>query len=215
MTQVPCGRLCCLAACVVAAFAVFVALDRRDRHAGRRESRSAPAPGNAPRPSPSAVCVAGFRLRRQVLLLARLIGVMPPYVRRLGGSLPAVAACRALVSRRSRSAPTPPAAPTRTATSARRSCSRRPADRPDAADRAFTWPDVPYTLDAARIHARSGPERTLAPIYPPGLPLMMAPFTRRSTRARVFLVVPLCAACTVWFCFRPRPVSSETRWSGA
>jgi hypothetical protein len=66
---------------------------------------------------------------------------------------------------------------------------------------AFAWPDdIPWTLTPlgyTRNHTRG----TLAPTYPPGFPLMMAPLARISSAA-VFLVVPICAAIAVWCCWR-------------
>jgi len=66
--------------------------------------------------------------------------------------------------------------------------------------RAFAWPSVPYTLTP--LGYKEGVQRgTLAPIYPPGFPLLMAPFAAIDRRAG-FLVVPLCAAMAVWLCSR-------------
>ena len=66
--------------------------------------------------------------------------------------------------------------------------------------RAFTWPDVPYTL--APLGYRVGTTRhTIAPTYPPGFPLLMAPLAAIHPRG-AFLIVPLCAAAAVWLCFR-------------
>ena len=65
--------------------------------------------------------------------------------------------------------------------------------------RSFTWPDVPHTL--VPLGYRLSPsQRELSPTYPPGLPLLMAPFAAVDARA-VFLVVPLCAVVSVWVCF--------------
>ena len=65
---------------------------------------------------------------------------------------------------------------------------------------AFDWPDVPSTLTPLAFTRGPDPGR-LVPVYPPGLPLMMAPLTWIHASA-VFLVVPLCAALTVWLCLR-------------
>lgn len=65
---------------------------------------------------------------------------------------------------------------------------------------AFNWPDVPDTLTPLAFTRGPDPAR-LVPIYPPGLPMMMAPFARIHPAA-VFLVVPLCAALTLWCCLR-------------
>ena len=65
---------------------------------------------------------------------------------------------------------------------------------------AFDWPDVPYTLTPLG-YARHAQHGQLAPIYPPGFSLMMAPLVWIDPRA-VFAVVPLCAALAVWLCVR-------------
>jgi hypothetical protein len=64
--------------------------------------------------------------------------------------------------------------------------------------RAFTWPDVSYTL--APLGYKVGQAGTLAPTYPPGLPMLMAVPAAVHPRG-AFLIVPLCAAAAVWFCF--------------
>jgi hypothetical protein len=67
-------------------------------------------------------------------------------------------------------------------------------------NRAFTWPDVAWTLTPlGYVPNRS--RRVLAPSYPPGFPLMMAPLALMQARA-VFLLVPICAALAVWCCWR-------------
>ena len=63
---------------------------------------------------------------------------------------------------------------------------------------AFDWPDIPTTLTPLAF-TRGPQEGRLVPVYPPGLPLLMAPFTWMHGWA-VFLVVPICAALTLWFC---------------
>jgi len=65
---------------------------------------------------------------------------------------------------------------------------------------AFNWPDAPYTLTPLAFTRGPDPTR-LVPVYPPGLPMMMAPFARIHPAA-VFLVVPLCAALALWCCLR-------------
>ncbi len=62
-----------------------------------------------------------------------------------------------------------------------------------------SWPDGIGTL--APLGFRPTPDgRQLAPIYPPGYPLLMAPAFLIHERAP-FLVVPLCGALTVWLTF--------------
>jgi Dolichyl-phosphate-mannose-protein mannosyltransferase len=65
---------------------------------------------------------------------------------------------------------------------------------------AFDWPDIPGTLTPLAF-TRGPDPGVLVPVYPPGLPLLMAPLTRIHPAA-VFLVVPFCAALTLWSCFR-------------
>ena len=67
---------------------------------------------------------------------------------------------------------------------------------PNAIDPAFAWPDAAATLTPLGYTRGPGPE-SLAPVYPPGLPLLMAPLAALHPDA-VFLLVPLCAAAAVW-----------------
>lgn len=60
----------------------------------------------------------------------------------------------------------------------------------------FDWPDVPATLTPLAYTRNAVPD-VLVPVYPPGLSLMMAPLTLIHANA-AFLLVPLCAALTVW-----------------
>lgn len=63
----------------------------------------------------------------------------------------------------------------------------------------FRWPDVDATLTPlAFVPLRAG---VIAPMYPPGLPLLMAGAATFSTHA-IFFVVPLLGVLTVWLCFR-------------
>jgi hypothetical protein len=64
----------------------------------------------------------------------------------------------------------------------------------------FRWPDVPRTLTPLGYTAGPAPG-VYAPIYPPGLPLVMAVF-RLVHPLGVFFVGPLCAAAAVWLCAR-------------
>ena len=65
---------------------------------------------------------------------------------------------------------------------------------------AFDWPDIGVTLTPLAF-TRGPHPGVLVPVYPPGLPLLMAPLTWIHPSA-VFLVVPLCAAVTLWCCLR-------------
>ena len=62
----------------------------------------------------------------------------------------------------------------------------------------FDWPEVPFTLTPLG-YTRVGESDTLIPVYPPGLPMLMAPLALIH-RDAVFLLVPLCAALTIWLC---------------
>ena len=65
---------------------------------------------------------------------------------------------------------------------------------------AFDWPDIAVTLTPLAFTRGPHPGE-LVPVYPPGLPLLMAPLTWIHSYA-VFLVVPLCAVFTLWCCLR-------------
>jgi hypothetical protein len=60
----------------------------------------------------------------------------------------------------------------------------------------FDWPDVPATLTPLAYTRNAVPD-ALVPVYPPGLSMLMAPLMRIHADA-AFLLVPLCAALTVW-----------------
>jgi hypothetical protein len=60
----------------------------------------------------------------------------------------------------------------------------------------FDWPDVPATLTPLAYTRNAVPD-VLVPVYPPGLPLLMAPLTLIHADAP-FLLVPLCAVATIW-----------------
>jgi hypothetical protein len=65
---------------------------------------------------------------------------------------------------------------------------------------AFDWPDIGVTLTPLAF-TRGPHPGVLVPVYPPGLPLLMAPLTWIHPSA-VFLVVPICAAFSLWCCMR-------------
>ena len=64
----------------------------------------------------------------------------------------------------------------------------------------FTWPDVEYTLIPLGFTAGRTPG-VIAPKYPPGLPLLLAPLAAFSERA-IYLVVPVFGALLVWTTYR-------------
>lgn len=65
---------------------------------------------------------------------------------------------------------------------------------------AFDWPDIGATLTPLAF-TRGPHPGVLVPVYPPGLPVLMAPLTWIHPSA-VFVVVPLCAVFTLWCCLR-------------
>ena len=67
-------------------------------------------------------------------------------------------------------------------------------------DAAFTWPNVAATLTPLAFVPTTTPD-VIAPMYPPGLPLLMAAVSWIS-RDAIFLVVPLLGALAVWLCYR-------------
>jgi len=64
----------------------------------------------------------------------------------------------------------------------------------------FSWPDVNATLTPLAYTEAARSDREIAPTYPPGLPLLMAPLVW-SDRA-VHLIVPLFGLVAVWFTYR-------------
>ena len=64
----------------------------------------------------------------------------------------------------------------------------------------FDWPDVEATFTP--LGFRAGTSRgVIAPIYPPGLPLLQAPLSAVSEQA-IYLLVPAFGALLVWLTFR-------------
>lgn len=61
---------------------------------------------------------------------------------------------------------------------------------------AFDWPDIPATLTPLAYTRNSVPD-VLVPVYPPGLPMLMAPLTLIHANA-AFVLVPICAVLTIW-----------------
>jgi dolichyl-phosphate-mannose-protein mannosyltransferase len=64
----------------------------------------------------------------------------------------------------------------------------------------YPWPDVDYTLTPLGFTKgqRAG---VIAPMYPPGLPLLLAPMFAVSEKA-VYVVVPLFGALLIWLTYR-------------
>ena len=65
--------------------------------------------------------------------------------------------------------------------------------------RDYTWPDVAGTFTPLGFTPGSSPG-VIAPRYPPGLPLLMAPLLRISERA-MYLLVPCLGALLVWLTY--------------
>jgi hypothetical protein len=61
------------------------------------------------------------------------------------------------------------------------------------------WPDADWTF--APLGYRPGPNHTIVPTYPPGLPLLMALFALVLGSGAEYLVVPLCGAALVWLTY--------------
>jgi 4-amino-4-deoxy-L-arabinose transferase-like glycosyltransferase len=68
------------------------------------------------------------------------------------------------------------------------------------AEPGFSWPNRRATLTPLGFTPWRGGEG-MAPTYPPGLPLLMAPLTLLHPSA-VFLFVPFCAVVAVWVCWQ-------------
>jgi hypothetical protein len=65
--------------------------------------------------------------------------------------------------------------------------------------RDYQWPNVDYTLTPLGFTKGQGPG-VIAPLYPPGLPLLLAPFSKLSDTA-VYYVVPLFGLLLIWITY--------------
>jgi hypothetical protein len=65
---------------------------------------------------------------------------------------------------------------------------------------AFTWPEVEATLTPLGF-TRGQSRGVIAPKYPPGLPLLLAPLTLVSETA-IYLLVPVLAVAAIWITYR-------------
>ena len=73
--------------------------------------------------------------------------------------------------------------------------------------RDYQWPNVEYTLTP--LGFTKGQSRgVIAPMYPPGLPLLLAPFAALSERA-IYFVVPAFGALLIWVTYRFGAVSGD------
>jgi 4-amino-4-deoxy-L-arabinose transferase-like glycosyltransferase len=70
--------------------------------------------------------------------------------------------------------------------------------------RDYQWPNVEYTLTPLGFTKGRSPG-VIAPLYPPGLPLFLAPFSLVSESA-VYVVVPIFGVLLIWttYCFSAR-----------
>ena len=67
--------------------------------------------------------------------------------------------------------------------------------------RASPWPDAAETWSPLGYRPSPHQRDAIVPIYPPGLPLLMAVAQLVAGYCGAFLVVPLCGALTVWLTF--------------
>lgn len=66
--------------------------------------------------------------------------------------------------------------------------------------RDYTWPDVEATLTPLGF-TTGRPAGVIAPKYPPGFPLLLAPMTAWSETA-IYWLVPVCGALLIWMTYR-------------
>jgi dolichyl-phosphate-mannose-protein mannosyltransferase len=66
--------------------------------------------------------------------------------------------------------------------------------------RDYQWPNVEYTLTPLGFTKGQSPG-VIAPIYPPGLPLLLAPFAAVSEKA-IYCVVPVFGVLLIWMTYR-------------
>lgn len=66
--------------------------------------------------------------------------------------------------------------------------------------RDYQWPNVEYTLTPLGFTKGTRPG-VIAPVYPPGLPLLLAPFSMISEKA-IYFVVPMFGVLLIWTTFR-------------
>ncbi len=71
----------------------------------------------------------------------------------------------------------------------------------------YQWPDVDYTLTPLGFTKGRHPGE-IAPMYPPGLPLLLAPFSALSERT-IYLVVPLFGGLLIWLTYRLAVLSGD------
>ena len=61
------------------------------------------------------------------------------------------------------------------------------------------WPFADWTF--APLGYRPGPDHSIVPTYPPGLPILMAAFKAVAGSQGPYLVVPIVGALCVWLCY--------------
>ena len=71
----------------------------------------------------------------------------------------------------------------------------------------YQWPNVDYTLTPLGF-TKGRHAGEIAPIYPPGLPLILAPFSALSERA-IYIVVPMFGVLLIWLTYRLGVLSGD------
>ena len=197
----PRGSVLLLLAAVAAVFAGYVALTGGiDTHVFgvplRSRSWERPAAVSA-----MLTAAAAFTFRRPLFALGlKLALLMGTGIRRLAGPLPVITACAAGIASIVFGTWVAGGADSYGYVSQAQLLAHGRLTDVMPRNRAFTWPSVPYTLTPLG-YIEGTVRGTLAPTYPPGLPLLMAPLAVLDPRGP-FLVVPICAAIAVWLCSR-------------
>jgi dolichyl-phosphate-mannose-protein mannosyltransferase len=71
----------------------------------------------------------------------------------------------------------------------------------------YQWPDVDYTLTPLGFTKGRHPGE-ISPMYPPGLPLLLAPFSALSENS-IYIVVPLFGGLLIWLTYRLAVLSGD------
>jgi 4-amino-4-deoxy-L-arabinose transferase-like glycosyltransferase len=73
--------------------------------------------------------------------------------------------------------------------------------------REYQWPNVDYTLTPLGF-TKGRHAGEISPMYPPGLPLILAPFSALSERA-IYIVVPMFGVLLIWLTYRLGVLSGD------
>ena len=73
--------------------------------------------------------------------------------------------------------------------------------------REYQWPDVDYTLTPLGF-TKGRHSGEISPMYPPGLPLLLAPFSALSENS-IYIVVPLFGGFLIWLTYRLGVLSGD------